>query len=693
MIKVDKLNPFGRMCISLGMLPSSYKESLTYEEQLLWFFKYLDETVIPTVNNNGDAVEELQALYLQIKNYVDNYFDNLDVQEEINNKLDDMADSGELTDIIAQYLQLAGVLAFNTLSDLEDAENIVNGSICLTLGKNNYNDGKSAYYKIREILNTDVVDGDNIIAITHDEDLVGEKIKNDISEYLHNEYKINFLSGSVDENYYVGDCIVLTGTKNVIIDLGYQGDCESLINFLDDHNIKKIDYVFITHYHGDHIAKNTGLSNLLSQNIDFSECQFILPHSALNISSMIGDYSWLTTAINTFKTTLENNDISYRNGVEKEIIKLDDNNYIQLFNLDDSNYTNYYSETINWNLGDTESTIYNNFSMVIKFVSNNNYIWFNSDIEYTAQEALYDIFNRCDLLKVEHHSLNYNTSQKYLNQLNPKITVITPLDKDKDLEDLSHLTVYNSKSKGSAIYDTFTHDITVTSSLNSLTSENIESTIFNVNNDIYEGIVIPSSSDLNDITTPGIYYSPQASWSATLSNCPNTGSGFKLIVEKLTHFGGIIKQTLIQANNLIGNIYTRCIYEGSLGEWNCIKPSPSYRITSAEMVKKYNFTFNTPDRQNNFSMSNGVWTMSLDITFNEATTAYSPILELPSTVTVGNQSVSVNIANTVPIIMTTYSGTAYPCYISYATNKVTLYTRNIIPSGTQISGIVTVCNW
>ena len=100
MIKVEKLNPFGRMCISLGMLPSSYKESMTYEEQLLWFFKFLDETVIPTVNNNADAVEELQALYIQVKTFVDEYFDNLDVQEEINNKLDAMAQDGSLADLL-----------------------------------------------------------------------------------------------------------------------------------------------------------------------------------------------------------------------------------------------------------------------------------------------------------------------------------------------------------------------------------------------------------------------------------------------------------------------------------------------------------------------------------------------------------------------------------------------------------------
>ena len=77
MIKVDKLNPFGRMCVSLGMIPSSYKESLTYEEQILWFMNYLEKTVTPALNNNADAIIELQGLYEQIKTYVDEYFDNL----------------------------------------------------------------------------------------------------------------------------------------------------------------------------------------------------------------------------------------------------------------------------------------------------------------------------------------------------------------------------------------------------------------------------------------------------------------------------------------------------------------------------------------------------------------------------------------------------------------------------------------
>ena len=83
-------------------IPLAFDESMSYYETLCGLLYYLKNTIIPTVNNNADAVAELQSLYEQLRSYVDNYFTNLDVQQEINNKLDQMAESGQLTDIIAQ---------------------------------------------------------------------------------------------------------------------------------------------------------------------------------------------------------------------------------------------------------------------------------------------------------------------------------------------------------------------------------------------------------------------------------------------------------------------------------------------------------------------------------------------------------------------------------------------------------------
>lgn len=84
-------------------IPLAFDESMSYYETLCGLLNYLKNTILPTVNNNADAVAELQTLYEKLRTFVDEYFTNLDVQEEINNKLDEMAENGSLYNIIKRY--------------------------------------------------------------------------------------------------------------------------------------------------------------------------------------------------------------------------------------------------------------------------------------------------------------------------------------------------------------------------------------------------------------------------------------------------------------------------------------------------------------------------------------------------------------------------------------------------------------
>lgn len=172
--EVVDMAPFKRLVMTIGTLPTAFTESLTYYEALAYFVKYLEETVIPAVNQNAAATKELQDLFIELKSYVDNYFENLDVQEEINNKLDEMAEDGTLAEIVTAYLNAKSILAYNTISDMAEATNLIDGSFARCYGKDTYNDGKGRYYKIREIRNTDVIDGYNLVALTNFENLVAE---------------------------------------------------------------------------------------------------------------------------------------------------------------------------------------------------------------------------------------------------------------------------------------------------------------------------------------------------------------------------------------------------------------------------------------------------------------------------------------------------------------------------------------
>ena len=119
--EVKSLPPFTKMCITIGALPSSYLLSLTYEEQLLWLCKYLQDVVIPTVDNNAECVEELQNLFLELQQWCKDYLSDLNVQDEINNKLDAMAEDGTLSQIINQ--EIFGNINNQIAEMQEDIEN------------------------------------------------------------------------------------------------------------------------------------------------------------------------------------------------------------------------------------------------------------------------------------------------------------------------------------------------------------------------------------------------------------------------------------------------------------------------------------------------------------------------------------------------------------------------------------------
>lgn len=149
MSEIKFLKPFTRFCMTIGNLPSSYLVSMTYEEQLLWLCDYLEKTVIPTINNNSEVTKEIQELFNQLKYYVEHYFDNLDVQEEINNKLDEMAQDGTLTNILSNYANIQRI--YNTTIDMiSDSSNLSIGQKIKTLGYYEKNDGGGAEFLISD---------------------------------------------------------------------------------------------------------------------------------------------------------------------------------------------------------------------------------------------------------------------------------------------------------------------------------------------------------------------------------------------------------------------------------------------------------------------------------------------------------------------------------------------------------------
>lgn len=81
------------------VLPLVYDDSLSYYELLCKVVDYLNNTM-SDVNTLGTNVNNINKAYIQLQSYVNDYFSTLDVQKEINNKLDVMAQDGTLSALI-----------------------------------------------------------------------------------------------------------------------------------------------------------------------------------------------------------------------------------------------------------------------------------------------------------------------------------------------------------------------------------------------------------------------------------------------------------------------------------------------------------------------------------------------------------------------------------------------------------------
>lgn len=125
--------------------------------------------IIDSQNIVGEQAENLTNAFNNLKNYVDNYFNNLDVQDEINNKLNEMAEDGTLQEIIGEYLSIKSLLSFDNVSDMIKSENLIEGSYAQTFGFHNINDGGSKKYKIIKEENAQNVNGRTKINLLHDD--------------------------------------------------------------------------------------------------------------------------------------------------------------------------------------------------------------------------------------------------------------------------------------------------------------------------------------------------------------------------------------------------------------------------------------------------------------------------------------------------------------------------------------------
>ena len=246
----NPLPPFRFWCQTV--IPLVYDNSLSYYELLCKVVKQLNDT-INAVNNNGSAVTELQQLFVELKDYVDNYFTSSDFTQLVNNRLDEMVEDGTLTQLLQNIIDDTYIFTFKTYNDMISF-NLSEGNICRTMGYETVNDGGNALYQITTnatdgIYNTALNNGKTATKLVEDKTNIlsfgikpTQDISNSINVILSKEHTLYLNEGtytiSVDTRILPQSNQNIIGNNTVIkIPGNYRVDYYNMLNLQNVENV------------------------------------------------------------------------------------------------------------------------------------------------------------------------------------------------------------------------------------------------------------------------------------------------------------------------------------------------------------------------------------------------------------------------------------------------------------------------
>ena len=201
--------------------------------------------------------------------------------------------------------------------------------------------------------------------------------------------------------------IIYNNKTTILIDTGAKGDGKDILQYMENNNITKIDYMFITHFDQDHVGgANKVLGNTKVGQIYTS-----------NYPKESEEYTSFMSRAEEKKipnTVLRENLTFEENGIKVEVnVPVKD-----LYEVDPSN----------------------NSSLIIRITYGENSFLFMGDAEEERiREYLATTPEPCDVLKVPYHGNYMGCLSELVDAVKPKYAVITSSKEEKEADETKDL--------------------------------------------------------------------------------------------------------------------------------------------------------------------------------------------------------------------------------------------------------------
>ena len=209
--------------------------------------------------------------------------------------------------------------------------------------------------------------------------------KTSVSTFSGDTLRVNYIDVGQGDSIF----IQLPNNETMLIDAGEAYEVDSVINYLNNSGIKKIDYVVGTHPHTDHIG---GLENIVNT---FDIGSIYMPRA----TSTSKTYEDLLTAIS-------NKGLKVKTAKSGVVVLSEDNLKLEFIAPNSDSYSEL-----------------NNYSAVLKLTYLDNTFLFMGDAETLSEDEVTSDVD-ADVIKVGHHGSDSSSGIEFVKKVSPEYAII-----------------------------------------------------------------------------------------------------------------------------------------------------------------------------------------------------------------------------------------------------------------------------